>query len=63
MSNYISEQELNSIKGLLHYLNENMPPSEGLGVDANVHDANGESLGLITYNNEPGAGYVLKFPS
>lgn len=61
--NYISETELNSVKGLLHYLNENLRPTEGMDVEAKLTDSNGESLGTIAYEGEPGAGYVLRFPN
>lgn len=60
---YLNEQELNQVKGLLHYLNENMLPNEGVGVDVALTDSNGESLGTVRYiSDEPGAGYALEFP-
>lgn len=63
MSNHISEAELNTIKGLLHHLNSNqgLNPSEGVALDANLTDSNGESLGRIVYKHD--GGYVLEFPS
>jgi hypothetical protein len=65
MSNYISEPELNAVKGLMHYLNENLRPLDGfMGVDVRLTDSNGEALGTVYYKaDEPGAGYVLEFPS
>jgi hypothetical protein len=62
MPNYISEVELNAVKGLLHYLNTNMQPIDGIAVEGRIIDSNGESLGEIRYEQEPGAGYVLGFP-
>lgn len=61
--NYLSEQELSTIKGLLHYFNANIPQNEGVGVEARLIDSNGEALGKIVWNAEPGAGYVLEFPN
>jgi hypothetical protein len=63
--NYLSEEEVNSVKGLMHYLNTNMVPSKGVGVDVHLTDTNGESLGRIawepTYSGD--GQFVLKFPS
>ena len=61
--NYISEQELNTIKGLLHYLNESLPHGHAqIDVEAELTDANGESLGSIRW--EPNTErYVLVFAS
>lgn len=57
---YISEAELNVVKGLLHYLNENVAPIEGVAFEGRLIDTNGESLGEVHW--KPGAGYVLAFP-
>jgi hypothetical protein len=60
---YISENELDVVKGLLHYLNQNVdPPTTGVAFEGRIIDSNGESLGDINYEGEPGAGYVLTFP-
>jgi hypothetical protein len=62
VSNYVSEAELNVIQGLLHYLNQNMIPNEvEVGADITLTDPNGDSLGTIAYEREP--GYVLRFPN
>jgi hypothetical protein len=65
MNSYLSEGELNAIKGLMHYLNTNMTPTDTVGVDVQFTDSNGESLGMVTW--EPGVGqngsFVLKFGS
>ena len=60
---YISEQELNTIKGLMHYLNENVPTNEGVDVIAHVMDTDGGLIGTITKPNsaQVGAGYVFEF--
>ena len=62
MANYVSEQDLNQIKGLLHYLNQNLQPIDGLGADVTLIDANGEPAAIITWEQEPGAGYVVRIP-
>jgi hypothetical protein len=59
---FVNEQELNSIKGLLHYLNNNFTPDGGqVSADVNVIDSNGESVGRIEWVQ--GIGYALHFPS
>jgi hypothetical protein len=64
-SNFLSENEVNTVKGLMHYLNTNMLPSKGVGVDVQLTDTNGESLGQIAWEPTYGGGgeFVLKFPS
>ena len=60
-SNFVTENELNTIKGLLHYLNENMQPTQcKVGVDIALTDSNGENLGKIEFNAN-GPGYVMSF--
>lgn len=59
----VTERELNAIKGLLHYLNENVaPPTEaGLSVEVKLIDSNGDSLGVIDWSSSTEA-YCLYFP-
>lgn len=61
MTNYLDEQELNQVKGLMHYLNGNLTPGHG-GLVANIvlTDSNGEAAGVVSYEGEPGPGYVLR---
>lgn len=61
MNNYLNEQELNAVKGLMHYLNTSMDPKDGgatLSPDVALFDSNGERCGNIAYNANEGA-YVL----
>lgn len=60
MNQYMTENELNVLKGLLHYLNTSMgkPAECQIGVDIAVIDSNGERLCNIEYNDGP--GYVLE---
>jgi hypothetical protein len=61
MTNYLAEAELNQVKGLLHYLNQHFSPSDsGLAADVTLTDSNGENVGLVSWEPEPGAGYVLR---
>lgn len=61
--NYLNEQELNTVQGLLHYLNTNVAPNDGgLAIEATLTDSNGDNAGTIKWNAEPGAMYVLEFP-
>jgi hypothetical protein len=55
---FITESELNALKGLLHYLNTNMSPTDSeIGLNITVIDSNGEKLATVGYD-EP--GYVLR---
>lgn len=65
MSNYLSEGDLNAVKGLMHYLNTNMMPAVAVGIDVTMTDSNGESLGTIAWDSDFGGDgeYVLKFPA
>ena len=58
--NYITEWELNAVKGLLHYLNKNTP--DELSVEVVLIDCNGEPIGKLTQEGSDGK-YVLEFPS
>ena len=62
MSNYMTELELNSLKGLMHYLNTNMKPEAGVGIDVHMTDANGDSMGVVTWDTDADE-FVLRFPS
>lgn len=64
-ANYLSEQELNEVKGLMHYLNANMSPNQGtLVADVKLTDAAGQPAGGIEWNAaDAGAGYVLRLAS
>jgi hypothetical protein len=62
VSNFVTEDELNSIKGLLHYVNENLhPPGCKVTFTADLDDENGDSLGKVEF--DPAVDrYVLRFP-
>jgi len=53
--NYIAIDELNFIKGLIHHLENLNPVESGVGVTVNLTDANGEPLGVVTYNSDADA--------
>jgi hypothetical protein len=46
MSSWLTEQDLNAIKGLLYYLNHNMSSAD-LAADVSLIDSNGETVGRI----------------
>lgn len=48
----INEAELNSIKGLLHYLNEQDSGDTDLAFDVAVIDSNGDTLARIERQGE-----------
>lgn len=56
--NYLTEQDLNAVKGLLHYLNDQMASDPSLVPDITLIDSNGEKAGSITFNADED-GYVL----
>lgn len=56
---YATEEDLNKIKGLLHYLNTNWSAAD-LAVDVKLVDANGDLLGTVQIT-ESGT-YGLVFP-
>lgn len=61
---YVSEADLNVIKGLVHYLNSNLPEIEGLSAEVRLTDSNGEHVGTIrtpTGEGSVGAGYAFHF--
>lgn len=61
MSNYMDEGELNSIKGLLHYLNDNLqPPGSSVAADVKLIDGNGDTLGVLEYSSDADC-YVFQF--
>lgn len=57
---FLTEAELNFVKGLTHYLNESRPPDAELAVEAKLIDANGEHVGTVTIHD--GGEYGLVFP-
>jgi hypothetical protein len=58
---YISEPEMEAIRGLLLYLNQNMSPNTiGISIDAIVTDAGGDHVGVVKWANDEG-GYALHF--
>lgn len=68
---YLTEAELNRIKGLVHYLNENLMDATGTdagsaAADVALTDTNGEHLGDIKYNRDAKAYafvYIVEEPS
>lgn len=59
---YLNEQDLNAVKGLIHYLNENLQAdTTGLTAEVSLIDSNGEAAGVIKESSGPG-GYALHFP-
>lgn len=47
----ITENELNVIKGLMHYLNANvLPPASVLDAEISLSDSNGEPLGRLAFD-------------
>lgn len=62
--NYLLEQDINAIKGLLHYLNSQWKPADGatVAIDAKITDSNGDRLGSITITESGDYGLVLPTP-
>lgn len=62
MSQFLTEKELNCVKGLVHYLNESMSvgDSDEIAIEARLIDANGEHVGTVTVHE--GGAYGLVFP-
>lgn len=62
---YISEPELNQVKGLIAYLNHAMPADgSNLAVEAVLTDSNGEHVGVVKVPEGTaavGAGYALHY--
>jgi hypothetical protein len=54
----LTEKELNAVKGLLHYLNNNVTEDIRLD-DAKLIDANGEDVAIVGWDAGV-AEYVLK---
>jgi hypothetical protein len=53
VSQFITENDMHRIKGLLHYLNESfdLPQPAGMSAEIALHDSNGEKLGVIDYED------------
>lgn len=56
--NYLTEQDLNAVKGLLHYLNSQMAADPSLIPDITLIDSNGDKAGSISFSADV-SGYVL----
>ncbi len=56
---FLTEKELNAVKGLLHYLNNGFETGE-MTVTGDLHDANGDKLGTVMFG-EAGE-YAFHFP-
>jgi hypothetical protein len=51
MAQFITEDDLNAVKGLIHYLSQNIHPTNNdLSVEVVIVDSNGEQLGRVEYN-------------
>lgn len=62
LSQFASEEDLNKIKGLLHYMNESfgLPENAKMSAEIKLTDSNGDILGVVDYN-DPLERYVFYY--
>jgi len=61
MSQFVTEDDMNRIKGLLHYMNESFGPPGAVNMAAEIKltDSNGDTLGVIDFENMSVERYVF----